>query len=211
MQLELDSVTFAYRSGATVIDNVSLNLKQGCAVALMGPSGSGKSTLLALVGKVIRPTSGSVHHHYAPADSRTLGWVLQSTNALPRRTVLDNVVLGAYASRLSRRDAVPRARSLLQFVGLSGYEHRRAATLSGGELQRAVVARAIVGHPPLLLADEPTGQLDRENTILVLDALFGARPTETILLVATHDPEVADRCDYVMRMVQGRILEESAR
>src|SRR5690606_24699980 len=147
---------------------------RGESVAIVGPSGSGKSTLLALAGLLIRPESGSVRidGQPAPSDERlrrrlrraTFAWIFQSVNALPGRTVLDNVAIGSLSRGARRCDAEAQGRNALAKVGLAHLDQRPLATLSGGERQRMCVARVLAATPKVVLADEPTGQLDRASS-----------------------------------------------
>lgn len=201
-----------------VLDGATLTVHQGESVAVLGPSGSGKSTMLSVLGGLVTPTRGDVAVEDDVA-ARTVtdgaglreacAWVLQTVNALPERSAQDNVALGALARGGSRREAAALAADLLVEVGLG---HRRATparALSGGELQRVVVARALASGRPFLLADEPTGQLDRSTSSTVLAALLrgGAGPDRAGVVVVTHDPEVAQRCDRTVRIEDGRVRE----
>jgi putative ABC transport system ATP-binding protein/lipoprotein-releasing system ATP-binding protein len=131
-------------------------------------------------------------------------WVLQTVNVLPDRTVLDNVVIGAYADGASRQQAIPRARQALDAVGLADYASRPVRTLSGGENQRVVIARALVSRRMVVLADEPTGQLDQATSATVVDALLRTA-VDRVLIIVTHDPDVADRCDRTYRLAAGHL------
>ncbi|PDQ36362.1 MAG: hypothetical protein B5766_01310 [Candidatus Lumbricidophila eiseniae] len=168
--------------------------------AFVGPSGSGKSTLLDIAGQVLSPAEGQVFlckddDSLSPPVTSDFGWVLQSNTVLAGRTALDNAALGLLASGMSHRQARKRARTVLAELGL---EHRLGAPvseLSGGEVQRVTIARCLLSPAPIILADEPTGQLDYASTRTVVAALRSAAEAGKIILLATHDPVVARECD----------------
>ena len=218
--LEVDRVSKSFASAGDavrVLDEVSLTLAPGDRLAIMGPSGSGKSTLLAILGGLEEPTSGTVRlddvDPYAldatgrsAFRNRRIGFVFQEHHLIAGCTALDNVVLPALAGGRVPTDVVVRARRLLDRVGLS---HRLAsfpASLSGGERQRVAVARALVLSPRLLLADEPTGQLDAHAAATVADLLVElAAESGGMLVVVTHAEGIAARVGTVRRLVDGRL------
>ncbi|MFM9025527.1 MAG: ABC transporter ATP-binding protein [Planctomycetaceae bacterium] len=218
--LEVDRVskTFPAAGGplAALVD-VSLGLAPGGRLAIMGPSGSGKSTLLAIVGGLEPPTSGAVRldgvDPYAldaagRADFRNkrVGFVFQDHHLLGGCTALDNVVLPALAGGPAGRDLVARAGRLLERVGLGGRADHLPAELSGGERQRVAVARALVMSPRLVLADEPTGQLDGRTAAAVADLLVElVAEAGGMLVVVTHAESIAARVGTVRRRVDGRL------
>ncbi len=203
-----------------VLKGVDLALSPTEFVALMGPSGSGKSTLLSILGTLLRPSAGSVE--VAGRDTRDLsdseitafrnrhiGFVFQFHHLLPDFTALENVLFPAYARYGGPRpEAVERARELLDHVGLADRVDYRATRLSGGQKQRVAVARAVMNRPEVVLADEPTGNLDSETSEEVL-ALLRRIGTEehTAFLISTHDRDVAGHCDRLIHLVDGRIRE----
>jgi putative ABC transport system ATP-binding protein/lipoprotein-releasing system ATP-binding protein len=203
-----------------VLDRADLAVRTGETVAILGPSGSGKSTLLSVLGGLLQPGSGSVQ--VLPDDedaridplppTRVTSWILQTTNVLPERTAVENVAVAASMAGDRWAEALERARDALALVGLADRAGERVRVLSGGEVQRVVTARALVAGRPFVLADEPTGQLDRAATEVVLDALFasvGAHLSTgegTGLVVVTHDPQVARRCDRSVRIDLGRVI-----
>ncbi|VDG76420.1 peptide ABC transporter ATP-binding protein [Actinobaculum suis] len=205
MSLELGQIAFTYpNTSKPVLCNISLRVATGESVAIMGPSGRGKTTLLAVAGLLLSPDEGTVKLDGTEVTTREasqllggqITWVLQSVNLLPHRTVIDNIVLPLLSRGWRRKAAEARGTAVLQRVGLPGYENKRASELSGGEAQRVGVARALTTGPWLLLADEPTANLDRETAQVVAHALFSAT-RDTTLLVTTHDPEVARYADWV--------------
>lgn len=209
MSLELHEVRHRYPSSRRVIlDGVDLQVPNGTAVSVSAPSGAGKTTLLAIAGLLLRPTSGTVTHDGRPPGTpgESTVWVLQTINLLPRHTAAHNVALPLLAKGWSRWDAELRAHEALDQLGLIALAERRAGTLSGGEAQRVGVARALVSQPSLILADEPTANLDPTTALEVAQTLMVARES-TALLVATHDPQVAALADRHMVLLDGRLQE----
>ena len=216
-------ITKEFRTGKMVVHalrGISLGIEAGEMVAIVGPSGSGKSTLLGLLGGLDTPTSGRVEvdslditdmneRQLADVRSAKIGFVFQTFNLIPTLTALENVALPAQFAR-SRSKVKPtrRARDLLTMVGLSDRLKHRPAELSGGEQQRVALARAMVNQPVLILADEPTGNLDSASGERVLEALEQMRrETGTTLVVVTHDPSVAARADRVLQLHDGQIAQ----
>lgn len=167
----------------------------------MGPSGSGKTTLLSIVGGLKSPDEGECHR----MRSLSVAWVLQTVNVLTNRSALDNAMLGGYQRGLGITDARSKAKEVLKRVGLAELQHKRSGRLSGGERQRLVVARALMAEPQLLLADEPTAQLDADNSELVLDSILANLDFDGAVLIATHDEAVAQRCSRTIRLRHGFI------
>ena len=215
-------ITKEFRTGKVVVHalrGISLKIEAGEMVAIVGPSGSGKSTLLGLLGGLDTPTSGRVEvdslditdmneSQLADVRSAKIGFVFQTFNLIPTLTALENVALPAQFAR-SRSKVKPtrRARELLTTVGLGDRLKHRPAELSGGEQQRVALARAMVNQPALILADEPTGNLDSASGERILEALEQMRrETGTTLVVVTHDPSVAARADRVLQLHDGRIV-----
>ena len=219
-EIELRSLGRRYGQGAAAIDaleGVDLSVPAGQAVALVGPSGSGKSTLLHLVGAMDRPTSGSVQvgeHHVETLDRvaaagyrRRVGFVFQRFHLLAALSALDNVLAPLLPMRL-RDDPEPKARALLAEVGLAGRERATPAQLSGGQQQRVAIARALVNDPIVLLADEPTGNLDSATGAEILTLMFRLRDElGTTMLIATHDTAVAARCDRTVHLADGHLAD----
>ncbi|MGH9064948.1 MAG: ABC transporter ATP-binding protein [Acidimicrobiales bacterium] len=217
--VEVRGLTRCYGEGAAVIDalaDVSVSVRASGAVAVMGPSGSGKSTLLHLIGAMDKPSAGTIQvgdtavhdlsRSASPAYRRRVGFVFQRFHLLSALSVLDNVLAPLLPLHL-RRDPAPRARALLERVGLSGRERAIPAELSGGEQQRVAIARALINDPVVVLADEPTGNLDTATGAEIVSLLLSMRAEHgTTLLVATHDPTVAARCDRIIRLADGRVV-----
>ncbi|MFQ5527173.1 MAG: ABC transporter ATP-binding protein [Thermoanaerobaculia bacterium] len=202
-----------------VLDGVSFELEAGNAVAITGPSGSGKSTLLHLLGALDSPTSGEIEiggespfdleeKELARFRNRTLGFVFQEHHLLPQYTVLENVLLPTLAFPPAPESSESTANSLLERVGLSHRLAHRPAQLSGGEKQRAAVARALVQEPKVVLCDEPTGNLDRSNAEAVADLLFDLHgQAGNVLIVVTHNRELAARFDRRFDLASGKLVE----
>jgi len=200
----------------TAADNLSLDIAEGSITALVGPSGSGKSTLLHLIGALESPDSGTISvagqditglpGKRLAAYRRTVGFVFQRFNLLPTLTVLDNVAVPALPYRTDF-DPYQRGRDLLAAVGLDGRENTLATRLSGGQQQRVAIARALLNQPRLVLADEPTGNLDSSTGEEIIRLLFDLRDShDTTLVIATHDNELAKRCDRTVQLRDGRLV-----
>ncbi len=198
------------------LDNINLDVRAGEFVAIMGPSGCGKSTLLNLMGLLDAPTSGTVALDGHPVSSygdrdlarlrnEKIGFVFQSFHLVGDLTVLDNVEIPLLYRRMSRRARRDTALAAIERVGLASRAHHYPAQLSGGQQQRAAIARAIVGRPTLLLADEPTGNLDSHMGDEVVGILteLNAKDGATIVMV-THDPRLAGKADRIVRLFDGR-------
>ncbi|MDQ2642898.1 MAG: ABC transporter ATP-binding protein [Myxococcota bacterium] len=203
------------------VDDVSFKLEAGAFAALIGPSGSGKSTLLNIIGLLDRPTSGQVvvagksasgldERALTELRSRALGFVFQFHHLLPAFTALENVMLPAWADHgLPTAKMRTDSEEMLVAVGLADRMHYRANNLSGGQQQRVAIARALVRRPPLVLADEPTGNLDTASSeeVFALMRRFN-RELGTTFLIVTHDPRIAANCDRTIELVDGRIRSD---
>ena len=215
--LRLAGLEKSFGSGAPLLAGVDLAVGAGEWVAIVGESGSGKSTLLNLVAGLDRPDRGEVTLDGRPLDygdddalalwrRRHVGFVFQSFHLLPYLSVAENVALPLALLGVARGERDARAEQGLADVGLAGLGGRRPATLSGGEMQRAAIARALVHRPRLLLADEPTGNLDAANAAGVLDCLGAAVKTaDAAALMVTHSPIAAARAHRVLRLAGGRL------
>jgi putative ABC transport system ATP-binding protein len=216
--IELRGVTKVYhrdRNEVPVLQGIDLAIREGEFVALMGPSGSGKSTLLNLIGGIDTPTSGEVRvageslgtlksSRLASWRARHIGFIFQLYNLIPVLTAYQNVELPLLLTRLSSADRKKRVTFALGLVGLEGREKHFPRQLSGGEEQRVAIARAIVADPTLLVADEPTGDLDAKNAaeILLLLQRLNRELKKTILMV-THDPHAAERAQRILHLDKG--------
>jgi putative ABC transport system ATP-binding protein len=223
--IELRGVSKGFRRGDALIhavDSVDLTIEQGEFVAIEGPSGSGKTTLLQLLGTLDRPDEGEIFfegralHQLGDGDlaelrSSAFGYVFQQFNLIPTLTALENVE-AALAPRGVRGDAMRgRARTLLEEVGLAARESHLPSHLSGGEQQRVAIARALANEPRVILADEPTGNLDTRTGADVIELLAGlAQRHGTTIVVATHDADLAARAPRRVAMRDGRIAEAEA-
>jgi lipoprotein-releasing system ATP-binding protein len=212
------------RSGVlSVLRDVNLELQHGTALAVMGPSGSGKSTLLHILGTLDRPTRGRVllegqdpfelsERDLADFRNRRIGFVFQDHHLLPQCSVLENVLIPTLVARDNRSAVKAWARQLLERVGLADRLDHRPAELSGGERQRVAVARALIHRPILLLADEPTGNLDRRTAQSIGKLLLDLhREQQTILVVVTHSLELADNFPRLLVMEDGTLQQPSPR
>ena len=199
------------------LNGVSFTVKKGECVAIVGPSGCGKTTLLNLIGALDVPTDGEIlvdgknireHRQYNRFRAEMVGFVFQLYHLIPSLTLMENVELPMYSLSLSRKERKGRARELLSEVGLVERMNFYPTHVSGGERQRAAIARALVNEPKLVLADEPTGNVDTETGDIILDILTKlCRVRGITMLIASHDKEVTDRADRVIRIRNGLIEE----
>ena len=220
--IELDDVTKVYPGGHLALERVSLTVGRGDFLFLVGPTGCGKSTLIKLLIRELDPTEGEVRiagrsigtlsEKKIPLLRRNIGTVFQDFKLLPNRTVYDNVayalqVIGA--GRAEIREKVPET---LRLVGLSTKVHSYPDQLSGGEQQRVSVARAFVNHPPLLICDEPTGNLDPDTSVGIMQLLYRINRSGTTILMATHDREMVDKMrKRVIALEEGKLLRDERR
>ncbi len=200
------------------LKGINLTVERGDYVSIVGPSGSGKSTMLSILGLLDRPSVGEYHldgvltssldeDSRAAVRARRIGFVFQAFHLMSRRTVLDNVLMPMLYSGVPRAEREERARAALERVGLGGRTGFLPGLLSGGERQRVAVARAVVSRPSLLLADEPTGNLDRRTSDEVMDLFDELRADGLTLIVITHDDAVAARASRRVRIADGRLSE----
>ncbi len=223
--IDCEQITKSYDDGdlqVSVLENLNFRVEHGQSVSIVGASGSGKSTLLHLLGGLDKPTSGTVRlmgedlsqlsqKAIGKLRNRYLGFVYQFHHLLPDFTALENVMMPLLIARKSRAEAEEKALAMLDKVGLKQRVLHRPGELSGGERQRAAIARSLVTHPACLLADEPTGNLDRRNAQNVLDMLLELQSElGASLVVVTHDDELATRFDHVMTMYDGKLVPQVA-
>jgi len=218
--IEARELTKVYGRGENRVEaltGMNMNVEPGEWIAIMGPSGSGKSTLMNLIGLLDRPTSGSYKlngrhvsrlrdSELAHARRDLIGFVFQSYNLLPRESALKNVELPMVYAGVGRKERRKRALELLERVGLAERAHHRPPELSGGQMQRVAIARALVNGPALLLADEPTGNLDSVSGAEILDLFEELNASGVTVVVVTHDAEVAARTRRVVELRDGRIV-----
>ncbi len=221
--IELRAVSRTYEVGGTpvrALRSASLRIGRGEHVALVGPSGSGKSTMLHIVGCLDRPDEGEYrfdgHEVGAAAEevraglrARKIGFVFQFFHLLPRLTAAGNVELPMLFAGVGRTERRERAHAALEAVGLAPRATHRPDQLSGGERQRVAIARAVVMDPAVLLADEPTGNLDRASALEVMELIEAMNRRGLTLVVVTHDPAIAGRARRVIHMADGELVEDS--
>lgn len=202
-----------------VLRGISMEIYAGERVGIIGPSGSGKSTLLGLMGGLDTPTSGKIEivgqditrmseDKLTEVRNENIGFVFQFFNLIPTLTALENVMLPVEFARKPKFNPRTRAKELLTMLGLGDRLGHRPAQLSGGQQQRVAIARALANNPPLILADEPTGNLDSDSGKLVLETLSNIqRDTGTTVVIVTHDPSVATQMDRVLTLIDGQLVE----
>jgi len=217
--IEFRGVSMHYTDGGIGLSDATFNVRGGEFLFLVGSTGSGKSTVMRLLTKALEPTEGHIRvagralremsRSKVPYYRRNLGVVFQDYKLLPNRTVYDNVAYALSATGATRRDIRAKVPDILRLTGLSTKLHSYPDQLSGGEQQRVSVARAFVNHPPLLLADEPTGNLDPHTSIGIMQLLYRINRTGTTVVVATHDNHLVDRMRRrVIELRGGRILRD---
>ena len=212
-----------YRMGLTEIHalkNVNLKVYRGEMVAVVGPSGSGKTTLLNLIGTLDKPTSGKIYidgedittkseKELTLLRRRKIGFVFQFYNLIPVLTAYENVELPLLISGVPKKEREKRVRRLLEMVGLEDRMNHRPDELSGGEQQRVAIARALVNNPSIILADEPTGDLDTETGLMVVQLMRKlAKEEDSTVIMVTHDPQISEIADRIIYLRDGRIIGE---
>lgn len=219
--VELKNIEKTYLTGEItlhVLKDVDLNIEKGEMLAIMGPSGSGKSTLMNIIGLLDRPTEGVYRlqnekielsmsdKKLANLRSKKIGFVFQFFYLLPRMTALANVLMPTTYRKEGRENRGKRASELLEEVGLKGRARHRPAELSGGENQRVATARALINDPEIILADEPTGNLDSKSGHEVMETLKRLNKKGKTVVVVTHNEEVAGYCDRIVKLFDGKIV-----
>jgi len=217
--VEFKDVTKIYDGGSVGVEGASIKMGRGEFVFLVGPTGCGKSTCIRLLMKELEPSKGEIHiagrslgeipRSRVPYLRRNIGTVFQDYKLLPNRTVYDNVSYSLQVIGEPRQEIRRKVPDILRLVGLSTKLHNFPDELSGGEQQRVSIARAFVNHPPLLLADEPTGNLDPETSIGIMQLIYRINRTGTTVVVATHDKEMVDKMRRrVVELREGRIVRD---
>ena len=219
--IEFRGVSRIYEGGDVGLDSATFSVERGEFVFLVGQTGSGNSTVMRLLIKELEPSAGTlrvagrdladIDRKRVPYYRRNIGVVWQDFKLLPNRTVHDNVAYALLVTGGTRRDIRDKVPDILRLTGLSTKLHNYPDQLSGGEQQRVSIARAFVNHPPLLLADEPTGNLDPETSIGIMQLLYRINRTGTTVLVATHDSAMVDRMRRrVIELAEGRVVRDEA-
>lgn len=222
--LKVTSLRKVFKSGDTevvAVDDASMSIEQGEFISIVGRSGSGKTTLMSLLGSLEKPTAGTIEvdgenvtklrdHALNKYRNQKIGFVFQSYNLVPNLSALENVMLPMEPTHLSRAKRKLRAQLLLDQVGLEGTkQNRKPGRLSGGEQQRVAIARALANQPKVILADEPTGNLDSQTGTMIVDLLRDlARSEDTTIVVVTHDSSLAKQTDRIFRLQDGILKEE---
>ena len=217
--VEFEEVTKVYDGGSIGLERASMKIGRGEFVFLVGPTGCGKSTCIRLLQKELEPSKGEIRiagralgeipRNRVPHLRRNIGVVFQDYKLLPNRTVYDNVAYSLQVIGESRQEIRRKVPDILRLVGLSTKLHNYPDELSGGEQQRVSIARAFVNHPPLLLADEPTGNLDPETSIGIMQLIYRINRTGTTVIVATHDKEMVDKMRRrVIELREGQIVRD---
>ncbi|OGY81673.1 MAG: peptide ABC transporter ATP-binding protein [Candidatus Kerfeldbacteria bacterium RIFCSPHIGHO2_12_FULL_48_17] len=202
-----------------VLKKINLRIRKGEFIAIMGPSGAGKSTLLHMIGLLDRPNSGEVvidDHNIEDLSNRELallrrkkvGFVFQSFNLMPRMTALNNVLLPAVYAKKPRRERIERAQELLKKVGLENRMHHKSSEMSGGEKQRVAIARALMNDPDIILADEPTGNLDSASGEGVMKLFHKLHKEGKTIIAVTHDTSIAKQAERIVQIKDGKIISK---
>jgi putative ABC transport system ATP-binding protein len=218
--MSLKNVSKLYKTGdenTAALDKVSIDIQEGEFVAIMGPSGSGKSSLMHIIGLLDTATSGSYclngqdvsklsRKVQAEIRNTEIGFVFQQFNLLPRTTVIDNILLPTIYGKIDNPEA--RAEELAEEVGLGNRKHNKSNQLSGGQIQRVAVARALVMSPSIILADEPTGNLDTKTSIEIMNLLRDINKKGATIVLITHEPDIAKFASRVVHLRDGKIEKE---
>ncbi|MCB0605359.1 MAG: ABC transporter ATP-binding protein [Saprospiraceae bacterium] len=215
----VEKLTKTYVMGAQTLHalrEISFNIKKNEYVALMGPSGSGKSTLMNILGCLDSPTSGSYYLNQtnvsqmkdadlAIVRNKEIGFVFQTFNLLPRISALDNVAIPLIYAGITKKERLERAKHVLQMVGLADRMDHRPNELSGGQRQRVAIARAIVNNPAIILADEPTGNLDSKTSVEIMSIFSEIHSAGNTVILVTHEPDIAEYAHRIIRLKDGLI------
>ena len=217
--IRLVNISRYFQVGAEIVralQSISISINRNEFVALMGPSGSGKSTLMNLLGCLDTPTSGEYHlngkdvsklgdNELAEIRNHEIGFIFQTFNLLPRSTALENVMLPLIYAGFNKTDRLNRAEEVLKDVQLSDRVMHKPNELSGGQRQRVAIARALVNHPSIILADEPTGNLDSKTSLEIMELLEAIHESGNTIIVVTHEEDIAHRAHRIIRLIDGKI------
>jgi ABC-type lipoprotein export system ATPase subunit len=222
ISLKKISKSFSINKKISVLKNINYSFKKGKIYSLMGPSGSGKSTLLNILSMIDKPTTGSLLIDNVPTNffqtvsndkirSKKIGIIYQQNNLLPDFTALENVYLARLALKDDKKHSIEKAKKIIKKMGLSSREHHYPSELSGGEMQRIAIARALINEPEIILADEPTGSLDQSTAKDVFKVLFNLKSKNRLIIYATHNRFFANMADCKLEMIDGNIKTINAR
>lgn len=221
--IDIDSLTKIYQTGKTefkALNNVSLKIQKGDFVSIMGPSGSGKSTLMNIIGCLDRPTSGTIiidgenissvgDNQLAEIRGRKIGFIFQKFNLMPTMSALKNIALPMVFLGSSKSEREQRASDLLNKVGLTNWATHRPSELSGGQQQRIAIARALTNNPSIILADEPTGNLDTKTGDQIMEMLVSLNKEGKTILLVTHEASLKRFANRIVNMIDGKISEDA--
>jgi ABC-type lipoprotein export system ATPase subunit len=222
ISLKKISKSFSINRKIPVLKNINFSFKSGIVYSLMGPSGSGKSTLLNILSMIDKPTNGSLFFNNKKINfletvindkirSKKIGIIYQQNNLLPDFTALENVYLARLALTDHKKNSIERAKKIIKKMGLLSREHHYPSELSGGEMQRIAIARALINEPEIILADEPTGSLDQSKAKEVFQILYNLKNKNRIIIYATHNRFFANMADCKLEMIDGNIKTINAR
>jgi putative ABC transport system ATP-binding protein len=218
--IQLKNITKTYKTGdehTVALNHINLNIQKGEFLTIMGPSGSGKSTMMHILGLLDTPTSGEYiledsdvsklkGNQLAKIRNQKIGFVFQQFNLLPRTNVLNNVLLPTIYGNL--KNPIAKAKEVIKNVGLNERIKSKGNQLSGGQIQRVAIARALVMEPSILLADEPTGNLDSKTSIEIMDLFKKINKSGTTIILITHEPNIADCAERIIELKDGKIIKE---
>jgi ABC-type lipoprotein export system ATPase subunit len=222
ISLKKVSKSFSINRKIPVLKNINFSFKSGIVYSLMGPSGSGKSTLLNILSMIDKPTNGSLFLNNKKINfletvindkirSKKIGIIYQQNNLLPDFSALENVYLAGLALTDHKKNSIERAKKIIKKMGLLSREHHYPSELSGGEMQRIAIARALINEPEIILADEPTGSLDQSKAKEVFQILYNLKNKNRIIIYATHNRFFANMADCKLEMIDGNIKTINAR
>ena len=222
ISLKKISKSFSINRKIPVLKNINYSFKAGKVYSLMGPSGSGKSTLLNILSMIDKPTNGSLLFNNNKINfsqtvtndkirSKKIGIIYQQNNLLPDFTALENVYLAGLALSDDKKNSMEKAKKIIKKMGLSSREHHYPSELSGGEMQRIAIARALINEPEIILADEPTGSLDQSKAKEVFQVLYNLKTKNRLIIYATHNRFFANMADCKLEMIDGNIKIINAR